>query len=124
MSGILPPPLRLTLTRRDPRTLRVRLDGDLDYLTSDRFLATVLPPLEDEAGLAELELDCAGLGLCDSAGLAALLMVRRRANAASVNLHLDHRPDRLNHLLELTGTLHHLTGRPAPAQPRTRPGRA
>lgn len=107
------PALTMTLTRRDPHTLRVRLSGDLDYVTSDRFLKTVLPPLEDEPDLTDLELDCAELGLCDSAGLAALLQLRRHALTASVGLHLDNRTERLNHLLELTGTLTYLTGRPA-----------
>ncbi|MFG3442626.1 STAS domain-containing protein [Nonomuraea sp. NPDC047897] len=74
--------------------------------------------VQDTRGLRELRLDCAGLGLCDSSGLAALLVIRRRASEAGVRLRLDHRGAALDRLLDLTGTLEHLTGEPAPPSGR------
>jgi anti-anti-sigma factor len=107
----IPPPPHLQLTTVDVEDgLRVELVGDLDYDTADRLLETVTAQLAARPSLGHLHLHCAGIGVTDSMGLSILLMIRRHAATANVQLHLDDRPASLNRLLEITGTLAHLTG--------------
>ncbi|GGZ82005.1 STAS domain-containing protein [Streptomyces subrutilus] len=115
----LPPPLILTPVAPDAHTVRIALSGDLDHETCDLLLSLVEGQLTDRPDMVHLHLDCAGLLACDSMGLAALLMVRRRASGAGVRLYLDHRTLPLDRLLMLTGTLEHLTGPPAAVRERS-----
>ncbi|MGA6161721.1 STAS domain-containing protein [Amycolatopsis magusensis] len=94
-------------TTHDERTAVLRLDGDLDYTSAEEFTALATARL-GTAGV--LRIDCAALGLCDSSGLSALLMLRRRADAAGVPVLLDNRGRALDRLLEVTGTFAYLTG--------------
>lgn len=103
-------PLRVVATLSGARSLRIEIEGDLDFHTADRLVATVRTQMEDNPDVRELELACGGMGLCDSAGLAALLMVHRRTSAAGVHLRLTGRSVQLDRLLDITGTLDHLTG--------------
>ncbi|MFE0007146.1 STAS domain-containing protein [Streptomyces erythrochromogenes] len=82
------------------------------------------PPrlLAARPGLRDLRLDCAGLSAVDSSGLAALLMVRRLADKAGAGLHIDGRTVQLNRILEITGTLDHLTAPGAGTQQLRRTG--
>lgn len=109
MTTLPPTHLRLTTVALEDG-LRVEIDGDLDYDSADRLLETVTEQLAERPGLGRLHLHCAGLGVTDSMGLSILLMIRRRTTAAAVQLHLDDRPANLDRLLEITGTLEHLTG--------------
>lgn len=59
----------------------------------------------------------------DSMGLAALLMVRRVADAHRVALRLDNRPLCVDRLLQLTGTLDHLTAARVPRETGLSAGR-
>jgi anti-anti-sigma factor len=59
----------------------------------------------------DVHLDCAEIDFCDSSGLSALILVHHRVTAAGARPHLDNRRPPLNRLLELTGTMAHLTGR-------------
>ncbi|GAA4389181.1 hypothetical protein GCM10023088_63460 [Actinomadura verrucosospora] len=103
-------PLRVVATLSGARSLRIEIEGDLDFHTADRLVATVRTQMEDNPDVRELELACGGMGMCDSAGLAALLMVHRRTSAAGVHLALTGRSAQLDRLLDITGTLDHLTG--------------
>ena len=91
------------------RSATVHLAGDLDFTTSEPFLATVRRVLDDHPDLQRLRLDFTDLSFCDSAGLSALLLVHRRSSAAGVDLRLDHRPPQLDRVLDVTGVLEHLT---------------
>ncbi|MEV3922730.1 STAS domain-containing protein [Actinomadura coerulea] len=106
-------PLRVVAALSGTRALRIEIEGDLDFYTADALVATVRTQMEDNPDVREVELACGGMGMCDSAGLAALLMVRRRTSAAGVRLSLTGRSAQLDRLLDITGTLHHLTGAPA-----------
>ncbi|WP_141578925.1 STAS domain-containing protein [Actinomadura sp. WMMA1423] len=106
-------PLRVVATLSGARGLRIEIEGDLDFYTADTLVATVRAQMEDHPDVRDLELACGGMGMCDSAGLAALLMVRRRTTAAGVGLVLTDRPSQLDRLLDLTGTMEHLTGESA-----------
>lgn len=105
-------PLRLTYADADADaddTVRIELRGDLDHHCADLLLDAVTRLLAGRPRPRDLHLDCSGLAATDSSGLSALLMVRRHTDAAGVRLHLDGRPAHLDRLLELTGTLEHLT---------------
>ncbi|MFJ5531901.1 STAS domain-containing protein [Streptomyces sp. NPDC093261] len=117
----------LTLTVETERTaIVVRIAGDLDYETCDDLVSTVDGQLArwPLAGppLTALHLDFAGLGDVDSMGLSALLMIRRRTDAAAIDLRLDHRPPALQRLLEITGSLEHLTAPFEDSRAREQPG--
>ena len=87
----------------------VAVSGDLDRLTADRLLADVTA-VTTEPGVTRVVLDCAELSFCDSHGLAVLLTIHRRTNAAGIALVLDNRQQRLDRLLAITGTAALLTG--------------
>ncbi|MFJ5830748.1 STAS domain-containing protein [Streptomyces sp. NPDC093089] len=97
--------------------LYVTLAGDLCWDGAEELLDATRAHLDPAAAPADLRVDCAGLTLCDSTGLSALLALHRLAEAAGVPLHLDRRPPFLDRLLLLTGTYEHLTGRSETAGP-------
>ncbi|MEU6810003.1 STAS domain-containing protein [Streptomyces sp. NPDC046831] len=111
-------PFDVTVARTAPTVLTVRIVGDLDYDSGDELVDVVtghlVPPGPAGTACQDLRLDCADLAWIDSMGLAALLMIRRRAGAARVTLHLDNRPDFLDRLLDVTDTYDHLTEAAAP----------
>ncbi|WP_411103086.1 STAS domain-containing protein [Streptomyces sp. cmx-4-9] len=122
MTSPPPPPLLLTPFPPDANDLRIALEGDLDHTTCALLSALVDRQLAAHPGLRNLRLDCTRLLVCDSMGLSALLMVRRRTSAAGVRLYLDGRQAALERLLIRTGTLEHLTGPPATDIHRSRLG--
>ncbi|MEV6203561.1 STAS domain-containing protein [Streptomyces sp. NPDC051771] len=91
------------------RILYLTLTGDLAWDSADELLDAARAHLDPATDRAGLHVDCAGLTLCDSTGLSALLALHRLAEAAGVPLRLDHRPPFLDRLLRLTGTYEHLT---------------
>ncbi|MFI6346101.1 STAS domain-containing protein [Streptomyces sp. NPDC050560] len=86
------------------------LEGDLDWDTADDLTRAALDCLDTTPPPPRLRLDLAGLRMCDSMGLAALLTIRRRTGETGTALRLDNRPAFLERLLEVTGTLNHLVG--------------
>ncbi|MFC9678100.1 MULTISPECIES: STAS domain-containing protein [unclassified Streptomyces] len=109
-----PPPGDLRLTRVDTEDrVGIELDGDLDHYTAGLLVKEATAQLSTRPGLRNLHLHCGGLGVIDSTGLSALLMIKRRTTAVGVLLHLEDRPANLDRLLHLTGTLDHLTAPPA-----------
>ncbi|MCK2216490.1 STAS domain-containing protein [Actinomadura sp. ATCC 31491] len=114
MTAFVPDPLTLALATLHPGALRVAVDGDLDFTTAEDLLTTAVAAL-DGGRLTDLHLDCGGLRICDSSGLAALLMIHRHATAAGTRLHLERRPPVLERMLHVSGTYEHLTGAPAAA---------
>ncbi|WP_432181020.1 STAS domain-containing protein [Streptomyces sp. NBC_00063] len=103
--------LRLTWVDTEDR-VRIELDGDLDHYTAGLLVNEATARLSTRPGLSNLHLHCGGLGVIDSTGLSALLMIKRRTAAVGVRLHLEDRPANLDRLLHLTGTLDHLTAPP------------
>lgn len=101
-----------TLATARPRAdaIVITVRGPLDYETSDDLLTAVTEELNTPPAAASLSLDLAGLTVCDSMGLAALLTIRRRTAAGGLPLRLLHRPATLDRLLDLTGTTEYLLG--------------
>jgi anti-anti-sigma factor len=117
--GFRPPPgrgLRVEAARTGA-TLRLAVAGNFDYDTKTAFLDAVDGHL-NRAGirtselLTDLRMDFSGLTHCDSSALSALIGVHRRVTGAGVRLHLDNRPQFLEHMLTLTGLADHFAGRP------------
>ncbi|EWC62581.1 anti-sigma-factor antagonist [Actinokineospora spheciospongiae] len=111
-----PRPLTTSWTAPDRDSVRVRLDGDLDFDTADTLLREVIARLPT---VRALHLDMSTLGFCDSYGLSTLLMIRRHVDAADACLHLENRPAGLDRILRITNTLNHLTGSTAEAHQQT-----
>jgi anti-anti-sigma regulatory factor len=57
--------------------------------------------------MCDLHLDFSELTFLDSAVLSRLLMLHRRTSQAAVALHLDHRPQFLDRVLQVTGLFEH-----------------
>ncbi|MFF8830898.1 STAS domain-containing protein [Streptomyces sp. NPDC015131] len=107
----------LATTLDETGDARISITGDLDWDTADELTETARVCLGTVPPPRHLRIDCARLTLCDSLGLAALLMTHRNASAAGTRLHLDNRPASLDRLLEITGT-DHLFAEAAPASGR------
>lgn len=107
---MIPVPGPLRLTRTDTAgAVRIELHGDFDYQDADLLLDAVTEVLACPGRLRDLYLDCTDMAGVDSSGLAVLLMIRRRTDAAGVRLHLEGRPPALERILQVTGTLNYLT---------------
>ncbi|MFD7736082.1 STAS domain-containing protein [Kitasatospora phosalacinea] len=91
-----------------PRTVTVPVEGELDHESCEELVRAVTVHLAARPRVGVLRLDCAGMSLCDSMGLSALLQIRRDVDAAGGRLRLDHRPAHLDRLLHLTGTADYL----------------
>jgi anti-anti-sigma factor len=100
--------LTLTVDITD-RSACLHIAGELDYLTEADLLDAVFRLIAERPALEHLHLDFSQLSYCGSAGLSALLLIRRRTSASGIHLHLDHRPSHLDRILEITCTLDYLT---------------
>jgi anti-sigma B factor antagonist len=93
-------PLTLTIERPREGAVVLRLVGYCDHETVDGLRRAVSTELPEAACLT---VDMAGVGVCDSSGLSALIFARRRAEEAGACLHLTGVGERLRALLRLTG---------------------
>ncbi|WP_428342678.1 STAS domain-containing protein [Mycobacterium sp.] len=96
----------LTVTATAP-SASVRIAGDLDYETTDNLVEVASQLLDQSDTLRDLHLDFSELAFVDSAALSGLLMLHRRTSQAGVALHLDHRPQFLDRVLQVTGLFDH-----------------
>lgn len=114
ISGV---PFTVDLVTRRPDVLRLRLGGDLDYDTTHELHEVLNELLDGGAGRGHVVLDCSELETCDSTGLSALLMIRRRVHDTGARLHLTGRPPVLRRLLAVTRTEEHFGCEEDPAAP-------
>ncbi|MFJ4717349.1 STAS domain-containing protein [Streptomyces sp. NPDC088785] len=103
------PDLLLITSSRTGDVLTLYVSGHLDYDTSDDFTRKTAVELARHPDVRKVVVDCVGLTGVDSMGLSTLLGLRRRTDTAGAALVLARRPLRLNRMLEITGTLDHLT---------------
>lgn len=96
----------LTITTA-ARSASVRVAGDLDYQTTDDLVEAASLLLTEQNTVSDLHLDFSELTFLDSAALSGLLMLHRRTSQAGVALHLDHRPQFLDRVLQVTGLFDH-----------------
>ncbi|MEU1687540.1 STAS domain-containing protein [Micromonospora sp. NPDC005707] len=94
------PPQLLTIQvdRLDPGRARLRLTGELDFDTAPELVSVAAELRRD--GCRELLLDFAGVGLCDSSGLSALVLIHRAGDGP---VHLDAVTPQVRQLLDRTG---------------------
>ncbi|MFG1881711.1 STAS domain-containing protein [Micromonospora sp. NPDC049102] len=69
--------LTIAVSRPDAGHVRLRLTGELDYETAPELVAAAA----DLHYGQQVTIDLSGVGLCDSSGLSALLIVRRVAGS-------------------------------------------
>ncbi|SCL35599.1 anti-anti-sigma factor [Micromonospora nigra] len=87
----------IEVTRLDTGPARLRLTGDLDYDTAPELIAAAAELRRD--GHRELVVDLAGVGLCDSSGLSAFVVLRRTGDG----VRLTGVSSQLRALLDRTG---------------------
>ncbi|MFE7571644.1 hypothetical protein ACFU76_32595 [Streptomyces sp. NPDC057539] len=86
MTSSPPDPLTIVVTTPRSDTVEIRLDGEMDDETSYEVVDTVRQLLRAHRGVSRLELHCGPSMAGDPTGLAALLMIRRLAEADDVDL--------------------------------------
>ncbi|MEH0936126.1 STAS domain-containing protein [Micromonospora psammae] len=88
--------LIIEVTRLDAGRARLRLTGELDFDTAPELVAAAVQARAD--GYQELEIDLGGVGLCDSSGLSAFVVISRAGigpvRLTGVNPHLQQMLDR------------------------------
>jgi anti-anti-sigma factor len=92
--------------------IRLAVSGELDLGTVDQLTDAVAEVLAT-ARPAEVIIDLAGLSLCDSTGVDALLRARAAAAAQAVQLTVINPRGIVRRVLDLTGTPDRLTAVPA-----------
>lgn len=97
-----PTPLAVTVARPSHGSCRIAVVGDVDADVAP-WLRQTLVDVVDDAGPGELSLDLSGVSFMDSAGLGALLHVRRWALASGSHLRVVDVSPELRRLLRITG---------------------
>ncbi|MFG1677688.1 STAS domain-containing protein [Micromonospora sp. NPDC049282] len=108
------PLLTIEVDRLDAGTARLRVAGELDFDTAAELVEAAAELRRD--GHQELWLDFAGVTLCDSSGLSALVVIHRSGTAG---IHLIDVSPHVRRLLDRTGLTELL-----PAPPRAAAGDA
>ncbi len=97
------------MDRLDAGSARLRLVGELDFDTAPDLVEAAAELRRD--GHLELQLDFAGVSLCDSSGLSALVMIHRAGRGPV-------------HLLDTNGQVRQLLARTGLAELLAAPPRA
>ncbi len=79
----------------------VRVSGELDTLVADQFIAKVKAEVPSSG--ASLVIDFAGLTYISSAGLRAMLILKKTTSANDVTLKIINMNDTITHIFEITG---------------------
>ncbi|WP_229402043.1 STAS domain-containing protein [Micromonospora okii] len=90
--------LTIEVSRLAPGRARLRLTGELDFDTSPALVDAADELRRD--GYHELDIDLSGVGLCDSSGLSALVVVHRTGGGP---IRLTGTSPSLQQLLDRTG---------------------
>ncbi|WP_406044321.1 STAS domain-containing protein [Micromonospora sp. NBC_00898] len=99
----------IEVSRLDAGRARLRLTGELDYDTAPELIAAAADLHRD--GYEELMIDLGGVGLCDSSGLSAFVVIHR---AGTGPVRLTGMNPQVQQLLDRTGLAELLAvGRPA-----------
>ena len=104
-------PTRLDITvEPGPTGATIAVTGELDMSTADRLVTTVTDALSGDAD-GRLSVDLSGVGFCDSAGIRALVRLRKVADQAGLSLELLNPTPVVRRVLELSGLVDHLNVR-------------
>lgn len=88
-------------TRREGSRRIVVVSGELDLDTADEFRTAIADLLAER--VSSVEVDAAGLGFADSAGLRALLLARNAAEAAGASFGVTVASPNVTRVMEITG---------------------
>ncbi|MFR9776853.1 STAS domain-containing protein [Micromonospora sp. MS34] len=102
--------LTIEVDRFDAGRARLRLTGELDFDTAPDLIVAAAELRRD--GYQELLLDFGGVGLCDSSGLSALVVIHRAGTGA---IELTGMNPQVRQLLDRTGLGELLTAPPQAA---------
>lgn len=80
----------------------LKLSGDIDFFTEDEFRARA-EQLLAEPGVDRLVVDLSDVGVMDSSGLSLIVDLLRLCRDTGLPMALRGVPDRILHLLDLTG---------------------
>jgi anti-sigma B factor antagonist len=83
------------------------ISGDLDIATAPVLVATAERAVEDRPS-GELVVDLSGVGFCDSAGINALVRVRKISDQSGWVMRVTNPQMAVRRVLELTGVHTHL----------------
>jgi anti-sigma B factor antagonist len=89
----------------------VRARGDLDLSTADDLERAAFPLIK--APSATLTVDLSGVDFCDSAGINALVKLRKSCDASGWRLAVSNPQPHVRHVLELSGLIAFLGVSPA-----------
>jgi anti-anti-sigma factor len=84
----------------------LRLTGELDMAGVDRFERQLAS--DQTPGAETFVLDMRGLTFIDSSGLRAVIMADRRVRAGGGRFIVVMGPERVNHVMEMTGVAKHI----------------
>jgi anti-sigma B factor antagonist len=84
------------------------LAGDLDLATAGDLVAAAEHVLAESGASQELVVDLGGVGFCDSAGISAMVTVRRLSTQYGWVLRVTKAQPQVRRVLELTGLTAHL----------------
>jgi anti-sigma B factor antagonist len=102
------PELRLDRTDGTDGTTCLKVDGDIDMATGDKFRQTVMGLVSESRGKRVL-LDVAGLKFIDSNGVTVLVKAHRAASEGGISFGISNVPDPIRGLLEMLGVYDLLT---------------
>ena len=88
-----------SISKKDSE-LKVKVEGQLDAVTSEEFIKTVENELE---GVESIEIDCVGLEYISSAGLRALVALSNDLADPDNAVSLTHVGEQVGEVLRLTG---------------------
>jgi anti-anti-sigma factor len=87
---------------RDGPELRIVVTGDLDLATANELVARARPGV-GQPDVAEVVLDLSGVAFCDSAGISALIQIRKLADESGQRLRVSGAQAPVVRVLEYSG---------------------
>jgi anti-sigma B factor antagonist len=86
-----------------PRTLTVRLSGELDLAARPMVTERVTGALVENADIERVAVDLGGVKFCDSSGVGALLDIRRAAERSGATVALSAPSAGVARVLDIAG---------------------
>jgi anti-anti-sigma factor len=92
---------------KDGPVVRVVVTGDLDLATANELVAQARPAFGDTT-VTDVALDVSGVGFCDSAGISALIQLRKLATESGQELRVTDAQPAVVRVIEYSGVREYL----------------